>query len=289
MYTIENDDMKVLVNQQGAELSSIVNKVNGLEYLWNADPAYWAKKSPVLFPIVGTLKEDKYYFEDKSYSLGRHGFAREKLFLLKEQTNESISFELLNDGDTIHAFPFQFSFVITYTVDKSSLHVRYLVTNTGSGDMYFSVGGHPAFRLPLAAGLKYEDYFLLFNKTEEAGRWPIDAQGLIEGGPVPLLSGTDRLQLSKSLFYQDAIVFKELRSDEVQLKSERHPAGFSFSFKGFPYLGIWAAKDADFLCIEPWCGVADSVTTNQHLPDKEGIVSLKEGGEFERTWTLSTW
>ncbi|MCW3093591.1 MAG: aldose epimerase family protein [Ferruginibacter sp.] len=155
--------------------------------------------------------------------------------------------------------------------------------------MYFSVGGHPAFKLPIADGVGYNDYYLLFNKTENAGHYPINAEGLIEKVAQPLLQNTNRLPLSKSLFYNDALVFKDLQSNAVQLKSDQHPAGINFSFKGFPYLGIWAAKNADFVCIEPWCGIGDTTVTSQVLNEKEGIESLSPLGEFEKTWTVTTW
>jgi galactose mutarotase-like enzyme len=284
MYTIENDLLKVTVNPVGAELSSLFNKTNDHEYMWSGDPKFWAKQSPVLFPIVGTLKNNSYSVNGKSYELSRHGFAREKLFTVTNQTATSISFELQSDQQTLSVYPFQFSFTLIYTLEQNKLSVTYVVKNNGSDEMFFSVGAHPAFKLPLADELAYDDYYLLFNKTENAGRWPISADGLIELAPSALLENTNRLPLTKSLFYKDAIVLKNLESDAVELKSDKHPLGFTFTFKGFPYLGIWAAKDADFICIEPWCGIADSVNSNQVLGDKEGIVKLAAGEDFQRSW-----
>jgi len=289
MFTLENDSLRIVINPAGAELSSLFNKSTGLEYLWSGDAKFWGKKSPVLFPIVGTLKDNQYFFDDQAYQLGRHGFAREKIFSVTEQTPAALRFELQNDEHTFAVFPFEFTFSVHYTIEENRLSVTYDVTNNGTRTMYFSVGGHPAFRLPLVKELRYDDYFLLFNEKENTGRWPISSEGLIETAPLPFLQNSNQLPLSKSLFYKDAIVLKALQSDEVQLKSDKHPSGFTFSFKGFPYLGIWAAKDADFICIEPWCGIADSVETNQLLVDKEGIISLAGGENFESTWTVTTW
>ena len=289
MYTIENEVLRVTINPAGAELDSLFNKANELEYMWSGDSKFWGKKSPVLFPIVGTLNNNQYFFDNKSYELSRHGFAREKMFSVIAQTTSSITFELNQDESTLLVFPFQFSFAIIYTIDESRLSVTYLVKNRGSETMYFSVGAHPAFKLPVADELAYDDHYLLFNQTENAGRWPISADGLIETESVPLLNNTDQLPLSKSLFYKDAIVFKNLQSNEVQLKSDKHAAGFTFTFKGFPYMGIWAAKDANFICIEPWCGIADSVNTNQAFIEKEGIINLPPGDDFERTWSVTVW
>jgi len=286
MYTIENDLLKVVINPLGAELSSLFNKANGHEYVWNGDPKFWAKQSPVLFPIVGTLKNNSYSINEKSYELTRHGFAREKVFKISNQTAASISFELQNDEQTLSVYPFEFSFSLIYTIEQNNLTVTYFVKNIGNGEMLFSVGAHPAFKLPIADELAYEDYYLLFNKIENAGRWPISAEGLIESAPTALLENTNRLPLTKSLFYKDAIVLKNIASDSVELKSDKNPIGFTFTFKGFPYLGIWAAKDADFICIEPWCGIADSVNSSQVFGDKEGIVKLGAGEVFERSWDV---
>ncbi len=288
MFTIENEYLKAVIKTKGAELDSIYNKQTQLEYMWSADPAFWSKKSPVLFPIVGTLKNDTYYYQNKEYSLSRHGFAREMDFTVTEQAASSITYTLENNETTLLKFPFSFRFDIVYSLDGGKLNVLYRVKNTGTTDMYFSVGGHPAFRLPLTAGTAYADYYLKFNETENAGRWPISKDGLIETNPVSLLDNTRRLELIKELFYTDAIVFKQLKSGKVSLLSQKTTNGLEFDFTGFPFLGIWAAKNADFVCIEPWCGIADSVTTNQQFQDKEGINKLGAMQVFERAWSVKT-
>jgi galactose mutarotase-like enzyme len=255
--------------------------------MWSGDPSFWAKKSPILFPIVGTLKNDTYYFDGKAYQLPRHGFAREMEFAVTRQTATRIVFTLQSNEITLSKFPFHFRFDITYAISENQLSVSYSVINTGEKNMYFSVGGHPAFKVPLAAGLVYEDYYLEFSETENAGRWPISKDGLIEGAPVPLLNNSIRLPLTKSLFEKDALVFKYLASDRITLKSEKDARGLIFHTDGFPYLGIWAAKNADFVCIEPWCGIADSVNTDQQMENKEGIELLAPQGGFTRTWMVS--
>ncbi len=285
-YTLQNDRLSITVQAKGAELISLYNKTQHLEYMWSGDSAFWGKHSPVLFPIIGALKNNTYYYNDKAYRLGRHGFARDMEFAVVEQTISSLGFSLLSNADTLQKFPFEFCFDIVYLLQQDRLTVTYKVKNTGSGDMYFSVGGHPAFKVPVAEGTGYDDYYLEFNKTENAGRWPISAAGLIETGAEPLLLNTSKLPLRKELFYRDAIVFKNLRSDAVRLLSSKHDKGFEFNFSGFPYLGIWAAKDAGFVCIEPWCGIADPVNSSQQLTEKEGINHLDPGSVFERSWSV---
>jgi len=289
MFTIENEYLKIEIHPKGAELQSIYNKKLSLEYMWRGDPAFWGKKSPVLFPIIGSLKNDTYYFENKAYRLSRHGFAREMDFTVTDQTASSITFTLTRNNATFEKYPFQFRFDIIYSLKNNQLQVMYRVVNKGdiNQTLYFSVGGHPAFKLPLLNGTEYTDYYLEFNKVEKAGRWLISGEGLIETGSVPLLNDAQRLPLTKELFYTDAIVFKQLRSDKVKLVSNTAGELFEFDFTGFPYLGIWAAKDADFVCIEPWCGIADSVTTNQQLTEKEGINTLDSTDQFERSWKVT--
>ena len=283
-YTIQNDHLSIAVQAKGAELVSLYNKKEKLEYMWSGDPAFWGKYSPVLFPIIGELKNNTYYYNNKAYQLSRHGFARDMDFAVVEQTTSSIGFSLLSNTDTLQKFPFEFAFDIIYLLQQDRLTVTYRVKNTGKDDMYFSVGGHPAFKVPIVEGTGYDDYYLEFNKTENAGRWPISAAGLIETDAEPFLSNTNKLPLRKELFYRDAIVFKNLRSDTVRLRSSKHDKGIKFDFSGFPYLGIWAAKDAGFVCIEPWCGIADPVNSSQQLTEKEGINRLAPGSVFERSW-----
>lgn len=287
MPVISNEILEVNILKRGAELTSIVSKSTGLEYMWNADPAFWAKTSPVLFPIVGTLKNDTYYYEGKAYQLGRHGFAREKEFTVTAQTAASVTFTLVTDESTLKNYPFHFRFDITYEVINNTLSVTYKVLNTGNTELLFSVGGHPAFKVPLVEGTAYTDYYLQFEKKETTGRWPISKDGLIETKPVSLLENSHRIPLSKELFLQDALVFKNLKSSKVSLKSSATSHGLLFDYTGFPFLGIWAAKNADFVCIEPWCGIADSVSTDQQLINKEGINKLDAGDAFERNWSVS--
>ena len=287
MYTIQNELLSVTINERGAELDSIFHKKTGLEYLWNADPAFWAKKSPVLFPVVGTLRDNTYFYEGKIYHLSRHGFARESTFEVSYVSSEAISFSLSANPQTLENFPFDFTFNITYTVESSRLSVEYQVTNNGKVPLYFSVGGHPAFKVPLVPATEYTDYYLEFTHEEHAGRWPISKDGLIETQPTPLLDHTRQLPLQKHLFYSDALVFKHLKSEAISIRSSRTPHGLTLDCKGFPYLGIWAAKDADFVCIEPWYGIADPVNSNQKLDEKEGINKLEAGLQLKATWGLT--
>ena len=287
MFTIENEFLKVIINAKGAELQSIFHKTHLLEYMWSGDSSFWAKKSPVLFPIVGTLKNDTYFYNNKPYKLGRHGFARDMEFETENQIAGSITFVLKSNETTLQHFPFLFEFYIKYSIEKNDLTVTYTVKNISDNEMYFSVGAHPAFKVPIVEGTIYSDYYLEFNEDETLARWPISPDGLIEKKPEPFLIAKNILSLSKELFYKDALVFKFPTSSMVSLRSDKTNHGLDFNFSEFPFLGIWAAKNADFVCIEPWCGIADSVDTNQQIKDKEGINKLNAGEIFERSWKVS--
>ena len=287
MQTLKNQILTIKINPKGAELTSIFNNKNRTEYMWNADPKFWGKSSPVLFPIVGSLKGNMYRFDGKEYTLPRHGFARDRDFMVEKSEESSIIFLLTHDENTLKVYPFKFEFRLVYTLENNTLKVTYLVKNIGENKMYFSVGGHPAFAVPLAENTVYEDYYLEFNKTEIFKRWGLTPEGLIETQPSDFLIDMDKLALTKELFYDDAIVFKNLNSTSVTLKTDKINHQLKFDFEGFPYLGIWAAKDADFVCIEPWCGIADAANHNQELIEKEGIIYLDLGENFERTWRIT--
>jgi galactose mutarotase-like enzyme len=288
MILLENEVIRVEVATKGAELQSIVNKVFGIEYLWNGNPAFWAKHSPVLFPIVGSLKNNSYFYKGKSYTLPRHGFARDMEFEVEKQAQKEVTLLLRSNAETKKNYPFDFEFRIRYQVLGDELSTEYLITNNGNDILLFSVGGHPAFRLPLTTDTTYSDYFLRFEETENLSRWPISKDGLIQNQQVPVLVDSNRLNLKKSLFYQDALVFKYPASSEISVLSAKTNHGIHFQMGEFPFLGIWSAKDADFICIEPWCGIADGTGSDQQFEHKEGLEKLAPGKVFSRQWRVKT-
>lgn len=286
---IENDQIRVGVKAMGAELFSLLDVKTRRQYMWKADPAFWGKTSPVLFPIVGTLRDNKYKYHGREYTLPRHGFAREMQFDILSTTAINATFTLRSSERTLAHFPFPFRLDIGYSVEGTTVFVNYHVYNEGVSDMYFSLGAHPAFAVPVVEGLHYEDYFLQFNQRETAPRWRIDAAGLIERVATPCLDNSERLDLRKDLFYKDAIVLKHLSSRLVSLRHRSDPHGLDFRFDDFPFMGIWAARDADFVCIEPWCGIADSTDHNYDLTTKEGIVKLAPKAAWTRRWSVTVY
>ncbi|UAY54060.1 aldose 1-epimerase family protein [Arachidicoccus terrestris] len=289
MYIIQNEQLEIVVAAKGAELQKIYNKETGLDYLWSGDPAFWGKHSPVLFPIVGTLKDGSYLYNNQTYHLSRHGFARDLEFTVIHQSEAAISFSLQQTAATLEQYPFYFELRIHYRVKENRLHIQYEVLNQDEKTLWFSIGAHPAFKVPLVKGTSFEDYVLCFNEFENTGRYPLTDDGLLAEDPQIFLQNTDELPLKKSLFYEDALVFKTLQSSSIKLESPKTENGLTVDFKGFPYMGIWSARDADFVCIEPWLGITDSVTTSGKLEEKEGILSLAPGETFTADWAIMTW
>jgi galactose mutarotase-like enzyme len=285
MIILENEQLRAVISSKGAELQSLINKTTGLEYIWSGDAAFWGKHSPVLFPIVGALKEDTYFYKEKSYQLPRHGFARERTFLKDQLSLKEVVFTLTHDAATLAVYPFAFSLRLRYKLTDTSLSCTYEVSNTGYDELLFSIGAHPAFAVPVVKETVYKDYFLQFNKKEQLHRWKLEG-GLIADHAEELFTENNRLPLSHALFYDDAIVVKNMQTNRITIGCTKHAYGIHFSFDNFPFFGIWAAKDADFVCLEPWCGIADSVKHNQQLTGKEGIITLAAGTNWQRGWSV---
>lgn len=286
MHILENKDLKIAIKNEGAELTSIQKKETNTEYLWQADPAHWGRHAPVLFPIVGRLKEDTYKIGKKKFSMKQHGLARNSTFSLLKQDPYSITFELNSDKASLKQYPFPFSLHIQYALKENDLIVFYRVINPAKEALYFSIGGHPAFNCPLKKGEKRSDYQLVFDKKETAATQRL-AAGIRNGIQVPVLKNKKNLQITDDLFAEDALVFQNLQSDKVSLQKGKEKI-LSFDFKGFPYLGIWSKnEDSPFVCIEPWYGVADKQEHNQALKDKEGVIHLAGNSSFDCYYVIT--
>lgn len=285
MVILENDYLRVGIDPKGAELQSLYGKQTGIEYLWQGDPTLWSKRSPILFPIVGTLKDDTAHYKGQRIQLSRHGFARDMVFNTVVKTSYSAVFQLCHNADTLRIYPFNFCLYIHYILHADELEIKYEVINSSDDTLLFSIGGHPAFNVPMTKNENYKDYYLQLETKETAPRWTLQ-NGLI-ATPTPFLQEQDRIQLSPELFYGDALVFKNLQSGSIELLSDKHEHGVAIYFGGFPYLGIWAQKDAPFVCIEPWQGIADSIDTNQQFAAKEGIVELETAGTWQAAWRIA--
>lgn len=280
-YTIKNEYLQVSLDSKGAEMTSLVDKA-GINYLWTADPKHWARHAPVLFPIVGKLKNNRYTYRQKEYSLGQHGFARDMEFEVLSDFNSSVEFLLKSSPYTKEKFPFDFELSIRYALEKNKIHIFYNVRNKDTLTMLFSIGAHPGFRCPLYDNESINDYYIQFNKSETAHIMLLNHEtGLFERETAPLLKNEDKIFLDHTTFENDALVFKGLRSTQATIKNHKNLHSVTVGFEGFPYLGLWSKPGAPFVCIEPWFGHADFKDSDGSFESKEGLISLKPLQSFE--------
>ncbi|EDO1368053.1 aldose 1-epimerase family protein [Listeria monocytogenes] len=288
MIKLENEVLLVEMKTAGAELTRIFHKDTGLEYLWNADSKFWGRHSPVLFPTVGRLVDDTYLVDGKQYHLGQHGFARDRDFQVIEQTENTVRFELDADEDSLAIYPYKFKLSIIYTIEKNTVAVSYEVENTDNKRIYFSIGAHPAFHLPLTDGTTFEDYFLDFGTEENLET--LCLEGPYRSGDIKKIIDEPAryLPLSYDLFKNDALIFEALRQKEMTIKSDKTPHFVKVSFPEFPFVGVWTAKSGTpFLCIEPWYGIADGAGESVELRDKAGIEHLEPEAVFASEYEIT--
>ncbi|EAC3045324.1 aldose 1-epimerase family protein [Listeria monocytogenes] len=288
MIKLENEVLLVEMKTSGAELTRIFHKDTGLEYLWNADSKFWGRHSPVLFPTVGRLVEDTYLVDGKPYHLGQHGFARDRDFQVVEQTEKSVRFELDADEDSLAVYPYKFKLSIIYTIEKNTVAVSYEVENTDNKRIYFSIGAHPAFNLPLTDGTTFEDYYLDFGTEENLET--LCLEGPYRSGEIKKVvdEAARYLPLNYDLFKNDALIFEALKQKEMTIKSDKTPHFVKVSFPEFPFVGVWTAKaGTPFLCIEPWYGIADGAGESVELRDKAGIEHLEPEAVFASEYEIT--
>ncbi|ADB68171.1 aldose 1-epimerase family protein [Listeria monocytogenes] len=288
MIKLENEVLLVEMKTAGAELTRIFHKDTGLEYLWNADSKFWGRHSPVLFPTVGRLVEDTYLVDGKPYHLGQHGFARDRDFQVVEQTEKSVRFELDADEDSLAVYPYKFKLSIIYTIEKNTVAVSYEVENTDNKRIYFSIGAHPAFNLPLTDGTTFEDYYLDFGTEENLET--LCLEGPYRSGEIKKVvdEAARYLPLNYDLFKNDALIFEALKQKEMTIKSDKTPHFVKVSFPEFPFVGVWTAKaGTPFLCIEPWYGIADGAGESVELRDKAGIEHLEPEAVFASEYEIT--
>lgn len=275
---IKNQQLTVSINPQGAELTSL--KRNGKEYMWDGNPEFWEKHSPILFPIVGTLKNNTYEYQGKEYNLSRHGFARDNEFNVKKQSNESVTFTLSSNQNTHKIYPFEFQLELKYTLKDATLSLEYSVTNFGKNDMPFAIGAHPAFAL---SG-NFSDYSLIFEKDETLISTQLE-NGLLSDKTIEIPLDNKELPLSYNLFKNDALIFKSTASNYIDIVRNNSPY-IRVDLGNFPHLGIWTKEDAPFLCIEPWQGYSDSMNSNGNIFEKEGVITLKQNEKFRTAFSI---
>jgi len=276
--TISNNSLSATINSKGAELISL--KRENREYMWDGNPEFWGKHSPILFPIVGTLKDNSYTFKNNDYKLSRHGFARDNDFKVIESSKNHVIFSLIAFEDTLKNYPFEFELKVIYMLEENSLTITYDVTNTSSEIMPFSIGGHPAFALPG----KFEDYSLLFEKQEVLTSHELE-NDLVSDKTKTFELKEKQLPLNYIIFENDALIFKNMQSKSIEILEKQKPI-LRFSFEDFQNFGIWTKINAPFICLEPWLGYSDTLKSNGNLFDKEGILTLDSNCVLNTSFTI---
>lgn len=289
MMIIENDYLKVEISTLGAEIRKIHHKKNGLDYMWTGDPAYWGRVSPVLFPIVGRLKDNRYELDGQTYEMSQHGFLRDVEFDAGQQTPTTISFVFESAGRFLHIFPFDFKAVIRYILNEETVIVQWEIVNESNEQMYFSIGGHPAFRIPLLENETIEEYRLHVTPAANKNVMEYELKDSLiqEKGPANDLS---TIQLTDSLFSNDALIYSHI--DHITLASDKTSHGVEVVTEGFPFVGIWSkyveaeGKAAPFICIEPWYGIADTYNTTGNFKEKFGTNTLMPRETFRAEYKM---
>ncbi len=286
--TLRQNGILATIQLKGAELSSL--QMEGIEYIWNADPKVWNRHAPILFPIVGRLKDNQYSYGQKNYTLPQHGFARDRNFSLVDHTSDKASFELTSDQGTLSDFPFEFLLRISYAITDSTLLVTYQVHNPSPiNELWFSIGAHPGFNCPLLpATEKFTDYVLDFGDStmDAVVLWKLE-NGLIakEKGELTLVNG--QIPLNYSLFNNDALIFSTDQVKRLSLQHKHSGKGVRMNFPDFEWVGVWTKGiGAPFLCLEPWCGIADTVDHDQEFTTKLGINRLAPKEKFSKSFHI---
>lgn len=280
--------LEIKTSKHGAELTSI--KLDGIERLHQGNSVldengkpYWGRHAPILFPIVGKLKDNRTNIYGKIYEMTQHGFARDMEFQELESTNKLKRYLLKSNNETLPKFPFKFELYVEYQVKENELIIKYTVINKDEKEMLFGIGGHPAFICDYSS----ENYELEFEKKEDKIEFYKLQDGLLKNKKISSLLEENKIKLTKNIFNEDAIIMKNINSNIVKLKDVKNNKYIlEFNFEGFPYLAIWSKKGAPFVCIEPWHNHTDTINSNGEFCKKENILRLKENEKFSCSYSV---
>lgn len=285
LYTISNGIRAASIASLGAELKSLKDANNDDEYLWQGNAEVWQGSAPILFPIVGRLKNGEYQYQGKTYQLNKHGFARTGEFSVVSQQKDAVTFSLASNQETKQSYPFDFLLLVKFTLDKTGLSVSYTVQNTGADMMYFTLGSHPALSLPLENS-RLEDYFVEFEQPETLDCYFLENNLLCDQPIKAYLNNQNTINISANLFKNDALIFKKIKSKKVSLKHRISGTRITMETGGAPYFGLWSKPGAAFICFEPWFSHDDPTDTNGELTTKPGILQLDPDQLFETEYRL---
>ena len=290
IVTIQNECLTVDIEDLGAQLSS-VRSHHGTEYLWQGDADIWARRAPILFPVLGRLKDNTYLLDGVPHKIGQHGFARDCIFELAEHTDTRAVFRLTDNAETRRLYPFAFSLTITYTLEGCRLTKTHRVKNRSEHVMYYELGVHDGFRAPLEEGETMSQYAIRLPGLEESIQpYGMDETAMVipKGSSIPLENG--RLALTPASYGLDTVILDQPPQARAVLVDGQDRPRVTVDFPQFPYLGIWTQHkpfDTNYVCIEPWSSLPDATFVGRELKDKAGIRSLQPGASEELSYTTT--
>ncbi len=281
MVYLHNEELTVEINEVGAELFSVKTK-EGKECIWNGDPQFWKGHAPNLFPLTGRLRDNKYIFEGKEYTLLSHGFAKNMEFEVNKKSDSCAEFTIHETEETLEKFPFKFTFKIIFTLEGRSVNVTYSVDNDNEKMMYFCVGGHEGYMCE--GGI--ENYYIEFDKNVTLDTYTI-AGPIITRETTRILENSNILPLKNEYFVPDALVFRDIDFDGLTIKKNDGTFNVRVDFKNHPHLLMWMVPGAPYICIEPWYGFPDFTDSNYIIEEKVGIQKLEAGKNFTCTHSMT--
>ena len=281
LHTIENDKLVCTIESTGAEIRSLRDKATGKEYIWQIDESIWGSSSPVLFPAIGKIKENKVVYKGKDYAMPKHGIIRNNNSLSFEQQGISTCvFTLTSSEKALTQYPFQFSFTVAFTLIEKRLIMTYKVENRDSVPMHFACGGHTAYACPLSENIQLSDYVIEFPTPFPLEASTLGASGLLSHHKRKIESSEGILPLSDTLFNEDALIFSDIACDWIRLRKKHENKGIVVRFTDYPHLALWAKPGADYLCIEPWLGLPDLEDESVDITQKPTYKTIAPDTEF---------
>jgi len=287
VLNIQNDTLSVNIKLTGAELIGLEDLRDGVEHMWNADPKFWPRTAPILFPTIGESRDGKVWFDGIDYPMGRHGFVRHLDFAVMRHDADFIELQLVSNAVTKKHYPFDFKFRTSYRVEGSDLFHRFEVENTGDKLLPFQLGAHPAFAVPFGERGSFDDYEVRFSEKMSIDRHLLNAAGLYNGQTRRFLENEDRFRLSYEMFNEDAIVLKDIPSRSVYIQHKSGGKRLEVQYEQFHHLGIWSVPCANYVCIEPWIGAADRFDQSKDFLLKDSIIRVDPGNTFSATYEIS--
>lgn len=288
VYELKNENVSIRINSHGAELKSLKRLSTGTEYMWKADPAFWGRTSPVLFPFVGGVNNKEYRTKGQTYPMAQHGFARDMEFELLSETEDEIWFVLNSNEETLKKYPYAFTLKLGYRLLAAGVEVCWQVENPGEEELPFSIGGHPAFNCPIEEGKKQTDYVIKFDKDDKVISTRLSSNGLATDVQDIYELNNGVLPVTESLFDKDALVIEHDQAGQVALCDKEGHAYLTVTMES-PLFGVWSPpkKNAPFICIEPWYGRCDREGFSGDLKEREWGNLIAPGQVWKASYQVS--